>query len=281
MKLYKYRKFSEFLVRELCSSKIYFSDPKLFNDPLDCTPVVANDLTDSDLEKLCFEMITRSKGRKTAKETIESFRYYSLERETPRDQRESFIYQLNFEVKKQLDEIFKEMGVLSLSAKHDSPLMWSHYADEHKGICLEFDMVDAVALPKQIDYEGGRSISSKLIFQYIVDGNKEASKEIKDKYFFAKSEEWSYESEWRLLARRYGENSLPFRLTGVYFGMRCDSWVMAAIMKLLYSETSDINFFKMYADTSSFKLHNHLLEPREYINVPRPSAALAFGKIGR
>lgn len=30
-------------------------------------------------------------------------------------------------------------GFISFSEKYDNPLMWSHYADSHKGVCLRFD----------------------------------------------------------------------------------------------------------------------------------------------
>ena len=31
-----------------------------------------------------------------------------------------------------------QCGVLSLSAKNSNILMWSHYADSHKGVCIEY-----------------------------------------------------------------------------------------------------------------------------------------------
>jgi hypothetical protein len=31
------------------------------------------------------------------------------------------------------------VGIYCVSTNYDDVLMWSHYADSHKGICLEFD----------------------------------------------------------------------------------------------------------------------------------------------
>ena len=53
------------------------------------------------------------------------------------------------------DSLQKEVdacGILSLCAKNDDILMWSHYASSHRGICLEFKAGDndpffAYALP--------------------------------------------------------------------------------------------------------------------------------------
>lgn len=33
----------------------------------------------------------------------------------------------------------EEGGFISFSSRFDNPLMWAHYADAHKGICLQFD----------------------------------------------------------------------------------------------------------------------------------------------
>ena len=37
------------------------------------------------------------------------------------------------------DRICTQYRIYCLSEKHDVPLMWSHYASAHTGICLEFD----------------------------------------------------------------------------------------------------------------------------------------------
>ncbi|HCZ9033973.1 DUF2971 domain-containing protein [Vibrio alginolyticus] len=282
MKLYKYRKFSEFLIRELCSSNIYFSDPKLFNDPLDCSPVIINDLKDDELERLCFQMLVKELGEEIALERLENFRYYSQEHLTCEKQKLSYLYQLQSEVMVQLDAVMKNRGVLSLSSKHDSPLMWSHYADEHRGVCIEFDMDSAVRVPKAIDYDSVRGISAKLIHDYFVDGAKSALEQIESQYFFNKAGEWRYESEWRLLSNKCGENPAPFNISAVYFGMRCDNWIIASLIKLLYQHESGLKFYKMYPDRSSFELHESELYPQEWIScIPRPSVAMAFGKVER
>ncbi|WPC76102.1 DUF2971 domain-containing protein [Vibrio porteresiae] len=280
MKLYKYRKFSEFLIRELCASEIYYSDPKQFNDPLDCSPILIDDLPEHKIEDLCVKMLLKNVGKNEADSKIKSFRYYSTQYDSLEEQRKSYFYQLKQEIKSQLDNIMKNLGVLSLSGKCDSPLMWSHYADEHRGICLEFDMDGAVDTPCQIDYEGNRGISTKLIYDYIVNNSHTAHEQIQNQYFYTKAPEWKYESEWRLLSQSYGSHQIPFKLSGIYFGMRCDSWVVGSIIKLLYSSSSNISFYRIKPDQNSFALKDTELEPQEWIHsIPRPSARLAFGKV--
>ena len=39
-----------------------------------------------------------------------------------------------------LTDIFSRFGALCLTKSWNNPLLWSHYADKHKGLCLGFDL---------------------------------------------------------------------------------------------------------------------------------------------
>ena len=278
MKLYKYREFNQFLIKGICGSEIYFSDPKKFNDPLDCSPIVINDLELNDLEKLCCAMIVKNDSASKPSELLNNFKYDCQECDDIDQQKASYTYQIENEIKKQLDLIMKTKGVLSLSSNVNSPLMWSHYADEHRGISLEYDMDTSVYdRPKEIDYNAPRGISAKLIAEFILRGSEKAGEDIEFQYFFTKANEWKYECEWRSISDASGCNQASFELTGVYFGMRCESSVVASIIKLLHTETSKVKFYQMRPDSLSFELHQHLLEPYERISsIPKQSPILAF-----
>jgi DUF2971 family protein len=45
-------------------------------------------------------------------------------------------------------ELEGECGFLSLSERRDDLLMWAHYAEMHRGVCLEFD-ASMLRFPKQ------------------------------------------------------------------------------------------------------------------------------------
>jgi len=34
----------------------------------------------------------------------------------------------------------KKIGIFSLSKKYDDELLWAHYANSHKGFCIEYDL---------------------------------------------------------------------------------------------------------------------------------------------
>lgn len=277
MKLFKYRSYSEFLIQEICGSDIYFSDPRCFNDPLDCSPTVINDLPLKELEKLCLHMISENNSIEKASKLLQDFKSYANEFCTNKqDYLNSYTFQLKSEVENQLNKKMKTKGVLSLSSKNNSPLMWSHYANEHKGVCLEFDMNTNIGTPPvKIDYNSPRSIDASIIFNSMFNKSEEALKTIENKYFYTKSNEWNYESEWRIISDRTGVQCVPFHLTAVYFGMRCDYYIKASIIKILKDKHPSVDFYEIYPDTSSFELHARSLEPNEY-HIPRPSAAIVF-----
>jgi len=51
-----------------------------------------------------------------------------------------------------------DFGILCFSTKWSNPLLWSHYADRHKGLCLAFEAQDE--LLEHIDYTHQRIVPS-------------------------------------------------------------------------------------------------------------------------
>lgn len=78
----------------------------------------------------------------------------------------------------------KKYGLLCFCATWRSPLLWSHYADRHKGICLGFNVRDdSVA---KVDYVEKRT---PLRLPLTEDSMQ--------RVLFTKFTGWSYEQEWR------------------------------------------------------------------------------------
>ncbi|MCM1067799.1 MAG: DUF2971 domain-containing protein [Muribaculaceae bacterium] len=78
------------------------------------------------------------------------------------------------------------------------PAMWGHYADRGRGVCFVFDKSALLRkLPTgahyaPVEYKGvyGEGYTSSVIF----DGNEDLLK-----LFFTKSDDWSYEQEFRVI----------------------------------------------------------------------------------
>ncbi len=101
------------------------------------------------------------------------------------------------ETKKQLS---KTTGLLCFSQKWQNPVQWSHYANEHKGICMEFEVPDQFIF--KVNYEEERlNVESEIDLQTMY------------RYLTTKFAHWSYEEEYRLfitLDKNEEENGLYF-----------------------------------------------------------------------
>jgi Protein of unknown function (DUF2971) len=75
--------------------------------------------------------------------------------------------------------------------------MWGHYADHHRGVCLEFDVqTPDFSLAIQVDYNAAYPNFS------LADDNDLSP-------FHTKSSDWAYEQEYRLIAQEENEALRP------------------------------------------------------------------------
>jgi len=81
-------------------------------------------------------------------------------------------------------------GVICFSDNWCSPVMWAHYGDKHKGLCLGFDVREAA----EVRYEPER-LKHKLDQ---TQSGVRVSAELAKVAMTTKFDEWSYEREWRV-----------------------------------------------------------------------------------
>jgi hypothetical protein len=264
----------------LSNSEVYYANPTLFNDPFDCKPTLIVDVTFTELKQLCFRMFEIEYSHDRAIKELEMCNYYSNEPDNiTREDREKYHCKLlSNEIEKLIHLKMKKRGVLSLAGSWRSCLMWSHYADEHKGICLEYDMTKAITFDsKAVEYNSDRSLLVSDIASWIYDHTPFSQADIDKKYFFTKAKAWEYEEETRFLANHQGVSSAPFHLSAVHFGMRCDPSVISCIVKLMGGSDRDINFYQIHTTDNSFDLLGRELDKYEILNSsPRESAKMAF-----
>ena len=90
------------------------------------------------------------------------------------------------------EEQSKKTGLLCFSKTWSNPVLWSHYADRHQGICLGFDVPDSLA--KSVTYR-----KTPLRFnrkRYLTDGT--FAQEFAELLVSTKFDDWQYEDEVRL-----------------------------------------------------------------------------------
>lgn len=125
--------------------------------------------------------------------------------------------------KKQID---LTEGLLCFSKTWRSPLLWSHYAEKHRGIALGFDVPDHMLVPVQY-IKGLHKIKvlSNETEQSTID-------KLLDRLRYTKFDGWAYEDEVRQFFRlddlsyQSGLHFIPFSvdlvLREVILGPRCD-----------------------------------------------------------
>lgn len=137
---------------------------------------------------------------------------------------------VNSEAAKHLEDI----KILCLTVRPDNNLMWSHYADSHRGVVLRFRSIPALDTPyglaKPINYVHAVPplVSEQELADIFAGAGTFEKAGIVDRAIYTKSSEWAYEEEWRLSSgggRRPGElfEDVPFgwnELDGLIFGLR-------------------------------------------------------------
>jgi hypothetical protein len=257
-KLYKYYPFNTRTLRLITHNHLYYADPRTFNDPLDCKPTIDVDVETYDLQKLYVKLLEAARPSDNAIERLQRFRYFSENTidefgyETDADPAEVFKDLLASEVMILVNEELGAYGVLSLSATWSSSLMWSHYADQHRGICIEYDTVE-LANPGlfPVQYASRRSIRASDLMAWKFNDDIDAKRRVINTYFYSKAKEWRYEKEWRDVADTSGIHHLNYEITAIYCGLECDDVVI--IGKLL-SGIDRINIYKVYAPQDRFIL---------------------------
>jgi hypothetical protein len=92
---------------------------------------------------------------------------------------------------------FNDVGVISFTENHNNLLMWSHYADQHKGVVIEFDY-------KRLEAFFNERFSMDNAIERVLY-NRERSPSLHDDicikdFLLTKSDDWLYEKEHRVLA---------------------------------------------------------------------------------
>ena len=115
-------------------------------------------------------------------------------------------------------------GLVCMSTVWNEPLLWGHYAEKHRGMCLAFDVKDD--LWEEVDYIEQRP----RLADYNVDSIEKLTEENLRDLSLKKFKSWSYEQEWRYFSRLKKADFvddnyfLPFstdlKLVGVLFGER-------------------------------------------------------------
>ncbi|MDQ3537145.1 MAG: DUF2971 domain-containing protein [Bacteroidota bacterium] len=116
----------------------------------------------------------------------------------------------------------KEIGIYSLSATYNHELLWAHYANSHKGFCIEYDLDMLLeSYPTNKVYSFPIKYSKTPPEVGISDISDKEGISIVRKLVGNKSKKWEYEKEYRIIIDKSGEHAYNFSaIKAIYFGLR-------------------------------------------------------------
>lgn len=219
--LYSFRRFNGYSLSDLINNEITVSPSKNMNDPFDS--IINLWGSEDQLKETC-------KERKHIKNLSRSFDYFRIR---------SFC---NGETEEALGNL----------------LMWSHYADEHRGYCIKYKL--SKHFIKQDENDSFEHMFLKPII-YRKDEEKVDISELTtintDLAFATKHESWKYEKEVRLIV--YNPNKeesyygIPLDkdscIEAIYFGCKCEPKIINTIKNLFSKADIPPKFFKVYSES--------------------------------
>lgn len=132
-------------------------------------------------------------------------------------------------------------------------LMWSHYAADHKGVCLQFE-------PARDLFTFGRAVPVKYVRQYPVVNWLNGIPEM-EKILRRKHPRWKYEVERRIIqigAARSVFSYSPGALTALLFGCAADDTVIKATETVLTARAAaglpDLKLYRAEKHKSRYEL---------------------------
>ena len=193
------------ILASLRDGTVFLQNPTKFNDPYDCQLTYDESVTAEELEVVRDFNTRRAATDPNARNMVAAINRMGV--------------RVGAFVGQTLKAMFAQSGVCCFTETWDIPLMWGHYADQHRGMCLGYEA--------DLNTLGGCSLLPVLyatdhfsvrVFQFLVDRGAFFQQMI-----LTKQVEWSYEREWRLIRDQGGLlNPSPLQLKAVIFGLRSD-----------------------------------------------------------
>ena len=241
--LYKYRNFDARSISMLANNQIYFASLLDFNDPFDC---VAHEHLFETHTPQSLELLARLHPQVSPENTARLIEAI---------QRHPEIKKIIAEQKIALPKFLNETGVLCLSACNDSILMWSHYANYHKGFCIGFKNNIGLqdSLIREVSYTKARSNDFIPLYLFSqIATTEEAIDNLLQLFIFTKYIDWQYEQEWRIIGEK-GIAIYPHDcIEHIIFGLKMPLEERNTIHYLL--KNKNVNFFEAVKSKQHFSI---------------------------
>ncbi|MDD2917482.1 DUF2971 domain-containing protein [Rhodoferax sp.] len=192
-----------------------------------------------------------------------------------------------------LDDQLNQVGIFSLSSSCSVQLLWAHYAEDHKGICIGFSpeegkkfcstenfmkVIYSDEIPRMSDEgfnvqmsmsvdESGRPYTSSFKIAF---SDKTFQSAIRTKPTC-----WAYEEEWRYVEPLGGDYEWPGRISEIVFGLKCPQKVREHYINLATRNIpNEVLLYEMVKQEGG----NKVVRTPYKIEKTTPPISLASGK---
>jgi Protein of unknown function (DUF2971) len=171
----------------------------------------------------------------------------------------------------------RELRVICVSEINDDILMWSHYADCHRGVVIELKCIPekdtAFCEAQPVNYRPDIPVmgTAEQWVKHVTGKELLPLDDLFEMYTLTKSSHWAYEKEWRCLqANPDGARDvaplvtlreiLPEEISAVYFGCRISPEHREEILRLVASRVPHAKVFQGLQSETEFKLEFERIE---------------------
>lgn len=176
---FKYYPVGEWLPGLLSGKALKFSDRGSFNDPFDSRPTLKVDFSDIAYRTRIEQYLINDGWSAQARK----LKFKELDKKTE-----------PFELEGPTSHLLDSTGLLCLGSEWTNMLLWSHYANHHRGFCIGFHSnIDVFQVAFPVHYGDN--------FPIIVRPHDDDDATLR-KSFLIKQRCWEYENEWRIIKRK-------------------------------------------------------------------------------
>jgi len=224
-KIYKFRKGDDWDIKNLKNDILKMTSAIKFNDPFDSVISVIN--KDTFLEEFLllsehpeFNEILKAKSIEELCENMHKDLYPHYE------------------------DFLKKTQICCFSSTIDSILMWSHYANEHKGFCIEYDT--KMLLKRLLPLYPVKYSNKMPIWE---TGNDNFKRGV-----YTKASEWEYENEWRVIMPVDDNQLLNIKdPTSIYIGCNASETLRNDLIEIC--KNKKIDCYQAKKDYYDYKLN--------------------------
>lgn len=243
--LYKYYRDQSLSLDSVISNKMWYSAPCNFNDAFDCDIAI-------DEQAIFNNLLPTISGGKPIRKGSPAW-----------IQLKSNLHKQIALLKNTFADQKSSMGISCLSEVPDSLLMWSHYANNHRGFCVSYSLL---ALNQKLQFSAIPVLytQERVCLRSISLDQDALNKETMSLFIqslTSKSPEWSYEKEWRIIR---DEAACGSRWDDENKGALLDAISPSAIFLGCCASDELTSTLKQYCQNNKIPLHKMKKDPLLY-----------------